>query len=255
MRYERNYLTQVVLRLDFPSIPALLAERQPALTERIRERFPTLKSTQAVQLLFNLGAEAQGGVTQSITGRIWQHGANDGFGKSVSLSHNFLALEYTAGQYSDATEFLDNFRFVHRAFADLYRIETASRIGLRYINEVKLDEGNALDWQGIIKPDFVAGVLAGVPPTMRMTRSMHQLTAAEDDVSLILNYGLHNPEFPNPLVRRNFVIDLDFSVAGDIRAGDLEPKVRDLNRRSEELFESIIDDQLRDRMGRINEQA
>lgn len=80
---------------------------------------------------------------------------------------------------------------------------------------------------------------------------MHQLLAVQDDVNLVLNYGLFNTEYPNPIARRNFVLDLDFSISGEIRSGDLLARIADLNQRGENLFESIIENGLREIMVRI----
>ncbi|MBL6751086.1 MAG: TIGR04255 family protein [Nevskia sp.] len=242
-----------MLRLDFASVPALQSDRQPALSERIQERFPSRRTISSFQLTFSPGADSQSGAMPQpvTTGWIWQHGTTDTFSKIVALSHNFLSLEYGAEQYSDSRDFLDNFVFVHRVFCDLYRVDPVNRIGLRFINQIKLDQGSALDWTGIIRPDLVAGVLGGLPPDMRLTRSMHQLLAVQDDVNLVLNYGLFNTEYPNPIARRNFVLDLDFSISGEIRSGDLLARIADLNQRGENLFESIIENGLREIMVRI----
>jgi uncharacterized protein (TIGR04255 family) len=252
VRYQSNFLTQVILRLDFPSIPALLAERQPQLlVERLRERFPALRASQAMQVAFMLGSDSPSGMTQSPGAWTWHHGSTQEFKKAVAISHNFLSLEYAAGMYVDAAEFLDNFQFAYRAVSEFFRIDTISRLGWRYINDIVLSDGDALNWDGIVKKDFITAALAGLPHGMQLTRSMHQLNAAQDDISLVLSYGLFNPEYPNPVARRSFIIDLDFSVAGDIRWADAHERAVGLNRRGEALFESIIDNELRKIMGVI----
>jgi uncharacterized protein (TIGR04255 family) len=83
---------------------------------------------------------------------------------------------------------------------------------------------------------------------MKLTRSMHQLATIDDDVSLLLNYGILNQEFPNPVARRSFIIDLDFSMAGEIHANELIARISELNGKAEGLFESVIDDGLREIM-------
>jgi uncharacterized protein (TIGR04255 family) len=69
---------------------------------------------------------------------------------------------------------------------------------------------------------------------------------------VLVNYGIHNPEFPNPVVRRQFILDTDCSVSGGVASSDIRGKIDELHVLTSEVFENSIDDGLREKMGIIN---
>ena len=81
-----------------------------------------------------------------------------------------------------------------------------------------------------------------------MGRSVHQLIALKDDISVSLNYGINNPDFPNPVARRQFILDLDCYVSGVVESGEAEQRIRDVNALAEDIFEHSIEDGLRQKM-------
>jgi hypothetical protein len=84
-----------------------------------------------------------------------------------------------------------------------------------------------------------------------MARSLHQLIALRGDISVILNYGIKNPEYPNPVARRQFILDLDCYVSGVIESGEAEQQIKDVNALAEYVFEHSIEQGLRDKMGTV----
>jgi uncharacterized protein (TIGR04255 family) len=167
VRYKKNFLNQVILRIDFASLPSLLTERPPEFVSRISDRFPEQRSSRLVQFAVNFSTVPQDptlapGVSQVPGSWLWHFGTDKEFKETVALSHNFISLEYGPNKYTSSEEFLDTFKFVHEKLSDVFKIAAVSRIGLRYVNDIKLDNGGALDWAGIIKRNYVEGVLAGL---------------------------------------------------------------------------------------------
>jgi uncharacterized protein (TIGR04255 family) len=195
-----------------------------------------------------------GGVNfgQQAGGYVRLHKTADGK-RTLTLTPDFLAVEYAAGAYDHFVELKEQIGFVLQAFRDNFESVQFTRIGLRYVNEITRSEGDALDWAGLINPDLVTSVKAGLHNGLRMTRSAHQLIALKDDITVILNYGINNPDFPNVVARRQFVLDLDCYISGVVESGDVEQRIKDVNGLAEKIFENSIGDDLRTEMGTVNE--
>jgi uncharacterized protein (TIGR04255 family) len=166
----------------------------------------------------------------------------------VTLAPDFLAIEYGADSYQHFDELREQAGFALDSFRNHFGAVQFNRIGLRYVNEITLTEGAPLDWDGLINPNLVTSVKAGLVNGLRMTRSVHQLIAIKDDISVILNYGINNPDFPNPVARRQFILDQDCYVSGLVESGEADQRIRDVNVLAEEVFEHSIEDGLRQKM-------
>lgn len=69
---------------------------------------------------------------------------------------------------------------------------------------------------------------------------------------MVFNYGIHNPDFPNTLARRAFILDYDCSKSG-VESGQALETIDKLNRVCETMFEHSIGPDLRGRMVEIHE--
>lgn len=252
MAYRNNFLKQVVLRLDYTPIAALHSEKQPAFSEQVKDAYPFVKGNQILQIQFGFGAAASSSVEQQKKG--WQWIYTDAEGeinrRGVVLSPEFLALETVGvGAYTSFADFFERFTALYDRFVAAYGVAEYTRIGLRFINEITIPEGDALDWDGLLAADLVAGVKPGFAAALRMTRSMHQVSALRDDITCLVNYGLNNPDFPNPIARRQFILDLDTSISGGIPENEAKQKIRSLYAVGKDIFEASIGAGLRQRMG------
>ena len=252
MRYERNYLSQVILRIDFASLPALKTSARPALSNRIEALFPKLSLKPMAQISFNLGPGGAA-MNQESLGMSYEHRRGDGATPVVTLTHDSLTFECSK-EYSHFAQFRADADRIVGDFADLHPDAIVNRIGLRYINEIGIPEGNALQWDGLINAALVASTLAAIPVGMRVARSLHQLqTFTDDSTTVLMHYGLANPDYPNEVVRRQFVIDIDASRTGPFGVGQVVQSAQALNAHCESIFESSIADGLRNLMGVIDE--
>jgi uncharacterized protein (TIGR04255 family) len=243
--YLKNFLTRVVLRLDFQPVALLQTETRTPFSDEIRTRFPDVSSQQSRQIQFNVGP-AGSGFEQKFAGYIWSHQKDK---RSVVLSPDSLTIDYGAGEYVDDPEFLDVFEFVYASFEKNIGVGEFTRVGMRFIDEIVFDQGDPLDWDNLINPNLVASVKAGLKKDCRLTRSMHQVTMRRDDVAMIFNYGLQNPDFPNPIVRRIFALDYDAYISSAVPARDVRGRIRELQAECVSKFEESIEDGLRKIMG------
>lgn len=246
--YQKTFLKQVILRLDFNRVAVLLTDTETPFTEDMRTRYPDVTSTAATQVQFVMGPGGMAHIGQQGAGWLRVHKAR-GITLSVTLAPEWVAVEYGEGAYKHFDELREQIAFVLGSFRNRFGQQQFTRIGLRYVNEITRPEGSALDWDGLINPNLVTSVKAGLLEGLRMARSVHQLIAQRDDVSVILNYGINNPDYPNPVARRQFVLDLDCYVSGLVESAEAEQRIRDMNKLAEDMFEHSIEDGLRNIMG------
>jgi uncharacterized protein (TIGR04255 family) len=253
MHYQNNYLSKVVLRIDFDPILALQSNVQvdvrPEFSERIAGVFSHVIGRPITSFRFNMAPGASG-VTEQIMAIEWLHRKTENGTIVVVLGPTFLAIEYGKDDYLHFPSFRAEIESVLMAFHASYQLPVFNRIGLRYINEISLAEGNPLDWDNLIAPDLITAVKACTLEDMSMVRSMHQLHVRQNESTLIFNYGLANPDFPNNLARRVFVLDYDCSQTGVLPNAALD-SISQLNSLSESMFEASIAPGLRTIMGVI----
>lgn len=247
--YKNNFITKVIFRLDFKPIAALQAERQPDFSERIRDKYPVHESRQTAQVVFSMGSGGTG-IQQELKGWVWEH-RSENRKRTVVLSQESLTVQYDEKEFTDFRDFLPEVRAVYESFQDLYQPEEIVRVGLRYIDQIVIREGNPHDWNGIVSKPLATAVCAGLGTDMKLRRSMHQLQASYNDINILFNYGIANPDYPNPVARREFVLDTDCYIAEPTRAADVLTRFGELNDVSEFMFETSIEDGLRSIMGII----
>lgn len=256
MHYRHNFITQVVLRLDFDSIPALRenvsVEARPPFTQRIATIFPIVVGKPTAMLEVKVGPLGAG-LQQQATGVVWEYRRVDNGTQVATLGPESLSLSYGKGDFDHFPPFRTHAQLLIDALIAEYGLDHFNRFGLRYINEVTFSEGNPLDWENLLHPHLITAAKAGAADADQIVRSMHQAVLRRGDHSTTFTYGLVNPDFPNALARRVFVLDYDCVRAGPIPAADVLACLNAANVICEDIFERSIGDGLRARMEIIND--
>lgn len=254
MHYKKNFLTKVIFKIDFGSIVNKTQDDELAskFASGIKENYPNVRSTPLSQVSMKMSPTGST-IQQEIIGKVREHTSKEK-NKILILNPDFLLLEYRDEIYSHFPEFKDDMDLIYKEFQTVFDIPTFGRIGLRYINEIKFPEGNPLNWRGFIKDSLVSSTLAGLSNDMKLTRSMHQFMAKHgEDISVLFQYGIFNPEHPNPVSRREFILDIDCFISAKIEKSEIIERLVALNTVAEMIFEDSIDNELRREMEVINE--
>jgi|GEM_PF-4971064 len=252
MHYQTNFLTNVVFRLDFETVPDLQRPERPALSRAIEAWFPFLTVTPGSQISINVGPQGTE-FRQGKAAPVYEHRRVEGGNPKVTLAPDFLAIEYEAGFVSYRDAMRTEIAQVSGALGNAYPGMRINRVGLRYINQITRPDGLATDWANLIEPSLVAAVAAGLPAGMRIARSMRQSHVFDDVATLVLTHGWVNPDFPGELVRRHFVIDIDAFRQSPLDVVEIVPTTDAFNNRCEALFEASIAPGLREIMGVVDE--
>lgn len=240
MIYKRNFLKKVIFRIDFDKVEL---GKLKGFFEMVREQFPIVEEEKGEEgmINFDLKTKELKQVTNALV--LWNlH--NKTRTVKVQIHPSFLTIEYTS--YKDSSELLTNVKIV-MDFIDNFEIKTINRLGLRYINEVKIDDKKPLDWDKYFDEKLL-GLINFVSENSKTTsRAMGLIVFKEEFGSINFNYGLWNSAYPNEVADNIFILDFDahsrFPL--DTEGIDLNKLVKEYNKKIEELFEKSIKEELR----------
>jgi uncharacterized protein (TIGR04255 family) len=146
--YAQDTLRFVAAEVRFPIVEELGAQVPQALRDRLKERFPIQEALN--QMTFTVGATGPG-AQQAIRQRFMPRDRL----MSVTVGPDVVVLETTA--YKTWTDFRDLFMEVLSALADSRRPDGYLRLGLRYIDEIRVpaDVPTFADWRGWVADALV----------------------------------------------------------------------------------------------------
>ncbi len=128
-------LIEVVCQVRFPPILQIAKEVPDEFQEGVRHRFPQFELEQGVEVA--LPTLAGGGeLLTRTTPKIYRFKSEDDK-SSISLAVDFYAL--SCNQYRHWSDFTADLQLVHETMMQVYKPSYATRIGLRYINRLTLD--------------------------------------------------------------------------------------------------------------------
>lgn len=243
IRYQRNFLKNVIFRIDFSPLVRLQKELSPDLQDALRESFPSLEDRIAVE--YNTTITEGRRIDETASSHLW-HFDNSGRTRRVSISYKHLVIEFF--QYTHFSEFSQVVENVYSTFANIYRPLDLKRFGLRYVNNIVINSGHPLEWAEFINPHLTHSIDNFIVDNTQLSRAMSQNTLNRDDHTIIFSYGIYNSEFPAKISRKEYILDYDCFTT-DFDNDDLIPKLYEYNQEIFELFEKSITDELREEMG------
>lgn len=251
--YEKNFLTKVIARIDFETaLDGLTSELPDQVLDELTAQFPILevRDTQTQEVTLTV-QKRQPRLEQTMSEQFktWRFMSED---KTTLLEIDRNSATYSATCYSRYSEFVTPFiRAIDSLTAATAEPLAMRRVGLRYIDELKLADGDPFDWTGLVS-DKLTGALAfaaGDP----MLRAMSVLELDFGGRRLRMQYGMPNPDFPARVTRRHFVIDCDAFISARVEKNDLAEELEGLNRLVYDYFERAIGPDLRNAMGIVEE--
>jgi len=240
--YSQNFLTNVIAKVDYQPILALLREAPIDFQSEIRQRFPRFQKTVG----FDVTIPPEGETQQAPKPILWQF-MDKTESQTITLSADFIL--YEVKKYTHFDEFYQNLSFVYEQFCKKHQPSIIKRIGLRYINQIQMKEGNPFDWDTLIKPELTKIISAFPGSKENIARAMSQIQINEDDAKIIFQFGLFNSEYPAKVTKREFVLDYDCSTEDESEPDRVLGRFGSFNVIITKFFEDSILDELRDKMG------
>lgn len=236
-KYKKNFLSNVVCKIDFPKVLAL-KEGPIEFQKVINTKFPHLKEDKKLEINLDLMT----GLGQQDFTLCWLF-SNKEKNKIIGVTSDSLFLEYKQ-HYVDFQEFKEDFEFMSSNFFKIYPVGVITRIGLRYINEIKISEGNPLEWDGLIRKELIEH-LKFFKEKSGLARSMQLVEIVKDDYKLRFKYGLFNSDFPAKISRKEFVLDFDCITLNELEQSGIMSTASKFNEVITDFFEDSISDGLK----------
>lgn len=244
--YPKNYLTQVICRVDFAEFPGLNNEPLE-LYEKIKATFPIKEGRVVSQFTTTINPSGAPATMVQTNDQIWDFFTTDKNLK-FSLNKNFLVLELQ--KYTDFTNFAAFINLAITSFSSIYGSFNSTRFGLRYSNNIVLTEGNALVWGDNLNSSVTAAAQLPVNAT-DIRRFITQIVVKDDDeVTMNVVYGMaNNPEFPARISRKEFLIDLDcYTEEPKSNTELISSTIQQFHDKIQAQFERLIGEGLRAKM-------
>lgn len=243
--YKSNFLTNVIFRIDFPKILGLDKEKPPAeFQEKISDRFPISKEVEGGILGIHAAPDAVSIKQEKIVE--WEF-FNKERTKRVHIASNFLYVEYH--KFNNFGELEGDMRFIFESFLELYPVKIVNSIGLRFINQINLESGDPMNWNDLIHPSLFSITQDFTSDEDEVLRSMHLLDIKENENKLRFQFGIFNSEYPNPIARKEFILDYDCRIDEELETSEVYRRAKGFYEIIHKWFEKSIEKGLREIMG------
>jgi uncharacterized protein (TIGR04255 family) len=253
MQYKKNYLTEVIFRIDFDKPVDSSKKLADDFFNSIESVFPKHAILHGVELRGEIISKKDGSNTvsqsqQKVTNyRFWDEN------KSKSLVLEPLKdINLVVKDYINSTELKNIINLVVDSMIKVYGDIKIKRTGLRYINDIRIQEGNPFDWSPFINRYLISN-MNFLGEDDKLSRSMGIIELIREDHKVLFQFGMYNPEYPNSIAKKVFVLDYDCYTTDDLNASEIKDRINILQKDEEKLFERSIEDGLRQIMGVVTD--
>lgn len=243
-RYNKNFITEAIIRIDFSKpITELTNAISEDLDRFILGFFPQKESKNSFseELILNPNSNVVDRKRNDF--KEWNYYANDRV-KRFCITKDFVFISFK--QYQTYEDFTENFIDILKLLARTYDDFSCRRIGMRYINNIRI-EGAPMEWNDFIN-DSITSVFALKPDGSEFTRVFQILELSNNDIKTKFQFGMHNPDYPSIIKQKVFVLDIDSYKVGEMGIEDLEITIPETHEIIENLFENSIKQPLKDLM-------
>jgi len=213
----KRHLEEVIIRVDFlKPVDSLIESMPPELNAAIMSSFPIAEPKDLIAEELQIKNE---GVDRKRTAiKEWDFYGRERE-KRFCITRDFFFIVYTKYESFEVlkSEFLKATDVLFKIIPDLQ----GKRIGLRYINKIKVAEGDLFSWESIVNKNLLS--IFDVPSDedkSKMARAFHNLELNYNNFNLRFQYGMHNPDFPAPIRQKLFILDFDAYYQGLISKDD-----------------------------------
>jgi uncharacterized protein (TIGR04255 family) len=241
--YQKSFLTEVIAKIDFASPIEKLEKGVPSkLVNTIIKNFPIVEPVDV--LMHELALDGNSIKSKNTAMKQWSYFSKDR-GQQLTLAAQSVFVQYKC--YNNFEETKEQFSAVIDALNTAFPGTMASRFGLRYINQVDLPLDDPTGWGAYIDPmllcsrDFFGNDEA-------ITRLITIAELKYGDMGVRFQFGMPNPDYPAPVKRPLFVLDLDASIAQAHGLPEAMDYMDEAHVRIQAIFERSITQGLREKM-------
>ncbi len=238
--YKRNYITEAICRVDFLNPIFELSDTLPKeFSQDIAKKFPIAESQELTENNVEiLGSDIKNNTIKFIEWRFW----NKERTRKITLKRDSLSLLQKS--YTNYAEFQEEFELAFNALSSIYPKVTYKRFGVRYINNLTINESNPLNWDKYINEKLLASIY--IPEDKaKISRTFHNLEMNFDDYNLRFNFGIFNPDYPARIKQKAFILDLDAYNTSIQTKDEIISSLPILHQKIQKFFESSIKEEFK----------
>ncbi len=244
-KYKKNFLNKVIARVDFASPLPGVAEALPSeISEIALKHFPIdePKKLQRGRIEFKEGGAVS---AEKLGTQIeWRyHGKSRE--KSMCITPDFMWIVHN--HYESFKSFKSDILPILNVLFSVYGKDkqiVIKRFGLRYINNIHLDESDPTEWSQYIKSDLLA-IFDISDEKDSICRSLQNLELNFGNMNLKFQFGMHNPDYPAPIRSKDFILDYDAYLQGLQDESIIIQNIELFHDKIKTFFESHIKQKLR----------
>jgi uncharacterized protein (TIGR04255 family) len=243
--YEKPFLKSVIVRVDFLGTIEILEKTiAPRLVNAISVRFPIAEPADAIAAEFQIGAAGNLQEKAKVS-KQWNFFDKERE-KQLTIAAGCAFINYA--KYFTYEDMVADFKDVVGSLRNSYPEAKVGRFGLRYVNQIELNEiAEPTKWDGYVSDELLS-LHAFFGGSTNLTRLFHLAELRYDDISVKFQFGMPNPDYPAIIKRPIYVLDIDAYVQ---IAHELDTTLSYLDRAHDyvqDLFERSITDRLREQM-------
>jgi len=252
--YRKNFLKHAIIKVDFNNMLPIDDNLPQGVLEVAQRMFPLFEPKPAVHSEVTFSADGAK-VTNAEHGTNWIfYGINRE--KALIINREGLHREKTTisidfFKYETFNILKQEFILIFNKFTDTFGDSQIGRLGLRYVNNIDIDERNPLNWSKYINTNLLSS-FKFVDDKKSISRVFNNLEMKYDDKNIKFQYGMHNPDYPSPIKKKMFILDYDVYYTGEFDRSDLPVVIERYHDQIISLFENSIRDGLRDKMNEQN---
>lgn len=241
VKYEKNFLTNVIVRVDFPNPLQVHENLPPNLSKAILELFPISEPKKIIGKKVKFTAEKIEieGDEKSIEWNFFGKNRE----KQLVITPVFFAITYK--KYESFNNLKSDFILVIEKIFEVFSDIQINRLGLRYINEIALlNQTDPLNWIEYLNENLLSPFEVARDKSI-IARCITNLFLNQEDMIITFRYGMHNPDMPVPIKKKIFILDYDVYNTNLQDINEIKEDLEKFHNTIVDLFESHIKEGLR----------
>lgn len=241
--YKKPFLTEVIARVDFPSpIEGIEKQLPPEISKGMMKIFPIAEPRKAIAQELRISPDELR--QKRLELMEWRFHGRDR-DKTLTIIPTAVFVKYTV--YHSYEVLKEEFLGALEVFFTTFEDAQGSRLGLRYINNIVLDNGDPLSWNDYLN-ERMLHLFQFYPDVGAIARVFHNLEWNFGEFNLRYQFGMHNPDYPAPIRKKSYILDLDAYYQGPHDYAEISSNLDKFHDRIQKLFELSITDDLREIM-------
>lgn len=239
-KYKKNFITSVIFRIDFPLILQIKEETPKEFQNKILSAYPILEPIQNIEV--HIQDDENGFSSNKDISTTWNFYTSDK-NAWIELSSNHLAL--VTKKYTEFSAYFESIKKIIDAFNSCYENILINRIGLRYVNQIKLSETDIFEWKKYINEELLGGLnLSEDKNNLKRIMQSTEIKVDEDTDIKIIN-GIYNSLYPSTIKQKEYVLDFDCYSQIETEKEKICEKIESYHSTIEDYFEKNITDEFR----------